>query len=106
MLFPYLKSSIYPRIDIFVSVYNLLVYLFICCDMVKHELRVTSCELRVESLKARVEIRKCEFKFTSYKFKSTSYEFSFIRFLRSVSRDNLLFYVATTPWLRLQHEAE
>ena len=34
-------------------------------DMLKHELRVTSCELRVESLKARVEIQKCEFKSTS-----------------------------------------
>ena len=37
----------------------------ISCDMVKHELRVTSCKLRVESLKARVEIQKCDFKSTS-----------------------------------------
>ena len=26
--------------------------------------------------------------------------------MRSVSGDNLLFYVSTTPWLRLQQEAE
>ena len=26
--------------------------------------------------------------------------------VRSVSGDNLLFYVSTTPWLRLQQEAE
>ena len=26
--------------------------------------------------------------------------------VRSVSDDNLLFYVSTTPWLRLQQEAE
>ena len=46
-------------------------------DMVKHELRVTSCELRAESLKAWVEIQKYEFKSTSYVFESTSYEFKF-----------------------------
>ena len=33
----------------------------ISSDMVKHELRVTSCELRVQSLKTRVETQKCEF---------------------------------------------
>ena len=35
---------------------------FIVGDMVKHQLRVTSCELQVESLKVRVEIQKCDFK--------------------------------------------
>ena len=51
-------------------------------DMVKHELRNTSCVLqidsfnvRVEILKERVEIKKCKFRTTSYEFKSTSYEF-------------------------------
>ena len=53
-------------------------------DMVKHELRVTSCELQVESLKARIEslkprvqIQKCEFKSASYEFKYTCYQFKF-----------------------------
>ena len=52
------------------------------CDMVKHELRVTSCELQVESLKARVrslkarvKLQNCEFQSTSYEFQCTSYEF-------------------------------
>ena len=41
-------------------------------DMLKHELRVTSCELRVESLKARVEILKFEFKSTSSSSRAAS----------------------------------
>ena len=41
-------------------------------DLVKHELRVTSCELRVENSKARIEIQQCELKSTSYEVKSTS----------------------------------
>ena len=54
------------------------------CDMVKHELRVTSCELQVESLKARirslkaqVKLQNCEFQCTSYELKSTSCKFKF-----------------------------
>ena len=68
------------------------------CDAVKHK-------LRIESLKAQVEIQKCEFKSTSYKFKSTSSRIM-RQLVRSVSGDNFLFYVSTTPWLQLQQKAE
>ena len=101
--------------------------------MVKHELRVTSYELGVESSKVRVAIQKYEFKSASYELQFTSYKFR-SAIMKSIktqvnslkislfpkilspkllgnsfqfnSGDDLLFYVSTTPRLRLQQEAE
>ena len=110
---------------------NLIHQMLIIRDMVKHELQVESLKARVESLKARVEIKSVSSnprvpssnpRVTSSNLRVTSSNprvtssnpqiiksivRQFVRQLvRSVSGDDLLFYVSTTPWLRLQQEAE
>ena len=88
--------------------------------------------VQIHELRVSLNLRVTSSKFTNYEFKSTSYEFKyanhwinenssklpqkfliwpivwqFVRQLtRSVFGGNLLFYVSTTAWLRLQQEAE
>ena len=77
-----LHANCYHQIISSKSWFENLLPIPVWSDMVKHELRVTSCQLRVtsyylrvENLNARVEIQKCKFKSTSYEFKSTNCEF-------------------------------
>ena len=60
-----------------------------------HELRVQIHELRVQTHELRVQIHKLQVQIHVRQFVR---HFSFY--------DNLLFYVSTTPWLRLYQEAE
>ena len=104
--------------------------------MVKHELRVESLKAGVEIQKCEFTSTSYEFKSTltssnprvtspnlrvmssdpriiksmktqSDSLKSSSFPKKFVKQLvRSVSGDNLLFYIPTTPWPWLQQKAE
>ena len=96
-----------------------------------YKFKSTSCKFK--STRYEFKSASYEFKFISYEFKSTTSRIiksmkthvnslksssfhkiispkllgKFVRQrVRSVSRNNLLFYFSTTPWIKLQQEAE
>ena len=85
------------------NVFHIAIYsksnVFILCDMVKHELRVTSWKLKSTSWKfkstswnskvlVRIKSTSYEFETTSYEFESTSYEFESTSYEFESTRSN------------------